>query len=39
MKNTQFKVEVVFGDVIAKDNFSPKRLTKLKNVSAKIFRI
>ena len=36
MKNTQFKVEDVFGDVISKDNFSQEQITKLNNVSAKI---
>ena len=28
MKNTQFKVEDVFGDVISKDNFSREQTTK-----------
>ena len=36
MKNTQFKVEDVFGDVISKDNFSQEQITKLNNFSAKI---
>ena len=36
MKNTQFKVEDVFGDVISKDNFSQEQITKLKNFLAKI---
>ena len=36
MKNTQFKVEDVFGDVISKDNFSQEHLTKLNNFLAKI---
>ena len=30
MKNTQFKVKDVFGDVISKDNFSQEQITKLK---------
>ena len=30
MKDTQFKVENVFGDVISKDNFSQEQITKLK---------
>ena len=30
MKNTQFKVEDVIGDVISKDNFSQEQITKLK---------
>ena len=30
IKNTQFKVEDVFGDVISKDNFSQEQITKLK---------
>ena len=29
MKNTQFKVEDVFGDVISKDNFRQEQITKL----------
>ena len=29
MKNTQFKVEGIFGDLISKDNFSQEQLTKL----------
>ena len=29
MKNTQFKVEDVFGDVISKDKFSQEQITKL----------
>ena len=37
MKNTQFKVEDVFGDVISKDNFSQEQITKLNNFLAKIF--
>ena len=36
MKNTQFKVEDVFGDVISKDNFSQEQITKLNNCLAKI---
>ena len=36
MKNTQFKVEDVFGDVISKDNFSQEQITKLHNFLAKI---
>ena len=36
MKNTNFKVEDVFGDVISQDNFSQEQLTKLNNFSAKI---
>ena len=36
MKNTQFKVEDVFGDVISKDNFSREQITKLNNFLAKI---
>ena len=36
LKNTQFKVEDVFGDVISKDNFSQEQITKLNNFSAKI---
>ena len=36
MRNTQFKVEDVFGDVISKDSISPEQLTKLNNFLAKI---
>ena len=36
MKNTHFKVEVVFGDVISKDNFSQEQITKLNKFLAKI---
>ena len=35
MKNTQFKVEDVFGDVISKDNFSQEQMTQLKIFLAK----
>ena len=36
MKNTQFKVEDIFGDVISKDNFSQEQITKLNNFLAKL---
>ena len=36
MKNTSFKVEDVFGDVISKDNFSQEQITKLNIFLAKI---
>ena len=36
MKNTQYKVEDVFGDVISKDNFSQEQITKLNISLAKI---
>ena len=36
MKNTQLKVEDVFGDVISKDSISPEQITKLNNFLAKI---
>ena len=29
MKDTQFRVEDIFGDVISKDFISPKQITKL----------
>ena len=29
MKNTQFKNEDFFGEVISKDSFSPEQITKL----------
>ena len=35
MKNTNFKVEDVFVDVISKDNFSQEQITKLKNFFSK----
>ena len=31
MKNTQFKVENIFNDVISKDSISPEQITKLNN--------
>ena len=31
MKNTQFKLEDVFGHVISKDHFSQEQITKLDN--------
>ena len=34
MKNTSFKVEDVFGDVISKDSSSPEQITKLNNFLA-----
>ena len=39
MKNTQFKVEDVFGDVLSKDNFSQEQETKINNFLAKILWI
>ena len=36
MKNTQFRIEDVFGDVISKDKFYQKQITELNNFSAKI---
>ena len=36
MRNTSFKVEDVFGDVISKDSISPEQITKLNNFLAKI---
>ena len=36
MKNTQFKVEDIFGDVLSKDNFSQEQITKLNNFLAKL---
>ena len=35
MKNTQFKVEDVFGDVISKKSFSQEQITTLKRFLAK----
>ena len=39
MKNTSFKVEDVFGDIIRKDSISPEQKTKLNNFLAKILWI
>ena len=36
MKNTQFKVEEVFTDVISKDTISSEQITKLNNFLAKM---
>ena len=36
MRNTSFKVEDVFGDVISKDSISAEQITKLNNFLAKI---
>ena len=36
MRNTSFKVEDIFGDVISKDSISPEQITKLNNLLAKI---
>ena len=36
MKNTQFKVEDVYGDIISKDNFSQEQVVRLNNFLAKI---
>ena len=39
LKNTQYKVENVLGDVISKDNFSQEQITTLNNFLGKIMRI
>ena len=36
MKNTQFKIEDVFGDVISKDSIPPEQIKKFNNFLAKI---
>ena len=36
MKNTSFKIEDVFGDVISKDKFGQEQITKLNNFLVKI---
>ena len=36
MKNTSFKVEDVFNDIIHKDIISPEQITKLNNFLAKM---
>ena len=39
MKNTQFRVEDVSGDVISKDNFTQEQIIKLNDFLAKIMRV
>ena len=39
MKNTQFKVEDVFSDVLSKDDFSQEQIAKVNNFLAKIMWI
>ena len=36
VRNTQFKVEYVFGDIIRKYSVSPDQITKVTNFSAKL---
>ena len=36
MKNTQFKVEAIFRDILGEDSNSPKQITKLYNFLAKM---
>ena len=36
MKNTLFKVEDLFGDIITQDSVSPGKMTELKKTSAKL---
>ena len=36
MKNTSFKVEDIFGDIISEDSISPEQITKLNNFLAKV---
>ena len=36
MKNAQFKVEDVFGDIVSKDFFPPEQITKPNKFLAKI---
>ena len=36
MKNTQFKVEDVYGEVISKDNLSQDQITKLNSFLANL---
>ena len=31
MRNTEFKVEKIFGDIVSKDSNSPHRITKPNN--------
>ena len=39
LKNTQFKVEDIFTDVISKDTISTERINKLNNFLAKMMWI
>ena len=39
MRNTEFKVEDIFGDNITKDAISPKPIKTLNNFSAKMMRV
>ena len=36
MKNTELKVEDIFGDIISKDTISPEQTTKPNNFLAKM---
>ena len=36
LKNTEFKVEDVFSNIISKDNFRQEQITKLNNFLAKM---
>ena len=36
MKNTSFRVEDVFGEVLSKDSVSPEQITRLNDFLAKI---
>ena len=39
MKNTQFKAQNTFGDIISKDSISPEQTTKLNKILAKVLWI
>ena len=39
MKNTHFKVEDIFDNVISKDTISTEQITKLNNFSVKMMQI
>ena len=39
MKNTQFRVEDVFGDIISEDNISQDQIIKFNNFLVKMMRI
>ena len=36
MRNSQFKVEDIFGDIVSKGSISQEQINKLKNFLAKI---
>ena len=39
MKNTSFKVEGIFGDIVSENNFSQEQITKHNNFLSKLMWI